>query len=452
MADPASGAAVRLLVGLGNAERERRLLPGLLESGEMVVAERCLAADQLLEALRERRGDAALVALDLHRLNAAVLAALQATGVPLIGLASGNPGLAAADGWAALLPADANAGQLSAAIAAALRGERLEPAGEQPEPDLLPAVEQPAGEAAPGVIGVASGKGSPGCTTVAVNLAAALGAVAPTLLVDLDVAGPSVCAVLGLDPTRNLFMLAHSEPRSAREWTRALEQETQPLGRGSAQCLVLAGIPKPSMRAAISLPFLQRLLPELRQRYRYVVLDVGSLGQSGDGAPHAWLASAAGQLLFVTAPNVLGVWHAKSALTHVPELEHQAVALVINQHDRRAHHTRADIEWALGRQAAAVIPYDHRAIEKALAAQRPVIFDRRSRAGRTLLDLAERLNGGYILLPNDAAVKTPGWARPWPKVQLPRRRKVTPAPGATLTAEPDVITEEVDDGDRAPAL
>src|SRR5581483_8355106 len=202
------------------------------------------------------------------------------------------------------------------------------------------------------------------------NLAAALGAVAPTLLVDLDVAGPSVCAVLGLDPTRNLFMLAHSEPRSAREWTRALEQETQPLGRGSAQCLVLAGIPKPSMRAAISLPFLQRLLPELRQRYRYIVLDVGSVGVSGADAPQAWLASAAGQLLFVTAPNVLGVWHAKSALTQVPELGHQAMALVISQHDRRTHYTRADIEWALGRQAAAFFSYDTGATEKALAARR----------------------------------------------------------------------------------
>ena len=441
---------MRLLVGLGNAERERRLLPGLLESGQLVVAERCLAADQLLDALRERRGDAAIIALDLHRLNIALLAAMHATGVPLIGLAAGGGAVATADVWAALLPADADAAQLAAAIQAAVRGERLEPALEPAEAELPVAPESPVDDIAPGVIAVVSGKGSPGCTTVAVNLAAALGAVAPTLLVDLDLTGPSVCAVLGLDPTRNLFMLAHAEPRSAREWTRALEQESQPLGRGSSQGLVLTGIPKPTMRAAISLPFLQRLLPELRQRYRYVVLDIGSLGAGADDAGHAWLAAAAGQLLFVTAPNVLGVWHAKSALAHVPELEHQAVALVINQHDRRTHHTRADIEWALGRQAAAVVPYDHRAIEKALSAQQPVIFDRHSRAGKVLLDLAERLNGGYILLPNEGASKTPGWVKAWPKVQLPRRtvrpmREPVPVPDGTTR-------EEVEDGDRAPAL
>src|SRR5579883_687878 len=148
MADREPGAAVRLLVGLGNAERERRLLPGLLESGELVVAERCLAADQLLDALRERRGDAALIALDLHRLNVSLLAAMQVTGVPLIGLAAGGSALASADGWAALLPADADAGQLSAAIQAAIRGERLEPAASEPEP-MLPVAEAPAEETSP---------------------------------------------------------------------------------------------------------------------------------------------------------------------------------------------------------------------------------------------------------------------------------------------------------------
>jgi hypothetical protein len=43
---------IRLAVGLADAERERALLPPLMERGDFAVVDRCLAADQLLECVR----------------------------------------------------------------------------------------------------------------------------------------------------------------------------------------------------------------------------------------------------------------------------------------------------------------------------------------------------------------------------------------------------------------
>src|SRR5207237_10090599 len=92
------------------------------------------------------------------------------------------------------------------------------------------------------LLAVTSGYGSPGRTTLAVNLAAALGTVAPTVLVDADLVGPSVAAYLDLDPTRNLYMLAHAEPETVRDWDRALDQELQSLDPRSRQAVALCGL------------------------------------------------------------------------------------------------------------------------------------------------------------------------------------------------------------------
>ncbi len=269
-----------------------------------------------------------------------------------------------------------------------------------------------------GTIAVTGGRGSPGCTTVAINLAAALGAVSPTVCVDASHA-PSVAAYLDADPTRNLYMLAHAHPSAPREWDRALEQELQPLDRRSPQGLVLAGVPKPEMWGGITGDFIARLLAELRRRYRYVVVDVGS--RPADSAPGVWGAALKGadQTLFVVAADLVGVWRARTALEHLlgreRPFDHSGstsgpVALVVNRHDRRHHHGRGEIEWALGLSATAMVPYDHGGTERAIAAQRPAVLDARSRAGQALLDLARRIDGGQLVLPPEPeAGRRSGW-------------------------------------------
>jgi MinD-like ATPase involved in chromosome partitioning or flagellar assembly len=259
--------------------------------------------------------------------------------------------------------------------------------------------------AAPGratVIVVASGHGAPGRTTVALNLATALGAVAPTVLIDADMSGPTVAAYVDGDPTRNLAMVAHAEPATARDWARAIEQELQPLGERSRGGAVLCGLPRAEMRAAISAPFAERLIAELAGHHRYVVVDVAAELLGPEAVVHRTVLALADEVFLVAAADLAGLWHAREALRRfgaqvgVPA---ERVRLVINRYDRRFHHTRTEIEWALGLPAAAVISHDQAGVQRAIAAQRPVVLDERSRAGRALLDLAERLHGGRVLLP-----------------------------------------------------
>ncbi len=415
-----SPRTLRLAVGLGDPERERALLPALSESGEFVVAERCLAADQLLACLERGQVDAALVASGLHRLNGSVLGDLVRTRVPLVLLtttAGEQPGQQLAE---VVLPLDADAEAVRQALVAAVRGERPRPASPRVKQEQSPPQPAKAPSLPPtalSTIAVASGHGSPGRTTVALNLAAALGAVAPTVLVDADLSGPSLAACLDADPTRNLYMIAHAEPETARDWEHALAQETQPLSPRSPHGVVLCGVPKLEMRTGISVRFFERLVAELQQRYHHVLLDVGADLLGSEAALHRTALRLGQRILLVASADLVGLWHARTVLglfTGSLQVDLDRLALIINRHDRKYHHGRTEIEWALGVPTAAVIPYDHGAAQRALAAQQPLVLSGRSRAGRCLLDLAERVHGGSIVLPPEPArngrARWLGWA------------------------------------------
>lgn len=401
---------IRLAVGLADPERERALLPALSERGDFAIVERCLAAEQLLDCARGGRVEAILVAFDLHRLSATVLAELARTGVPLVLLAphSDDPR------WQTLpvLPLETDPETVRRALWAAVHGERpapITPVAEASANEPPMAAQNPSG--AVSVIAVAGGQGSPGRTTVALSLAAALGAIAPTVLVDGDLSGPSLAAHLDADPTRGLYMLAHAGPQAAHEWARAIEQETQPISARSRHAVVLCGVPKPEMRSGISSQLFEQLIGELQQRYHHVILDVGADLLGPEGAAHRSALRLAHQVLLVASADLVGLWRARAALGLLQsqlQISLDRVALVVNRYDRRYHHSRSEIEWALGLPSAAVIPFDHAGIQRAIAAQRPIAFDKRSRAGRALLDLAERVHGGAIALPPEPTRE--GWA------------------------------------------
>jgi Flp pilus assembly CpaE family ATPase len=282
------------------------------------------------------------------------------------------------------------------------------------------------------VLAVASGHGSPGRTTIALNLAVALGAVAPTLLVDADLGGASVAAALDLDPTRNLAMLAHAAPETPRDWERGFAQETQPLVARSPQGAVLCGIPKPELRANVTARFFERLLAEARRRYRYVVVDVGTDLLGADTSLHRLTLGLADQILLVSTADLIGLWHARSSMALLRSqlgIAPGAVVLLLNRYDRRYHHGRGEIEWTLGVSAGAVIPEDHARAQRAVAAQLPLILDRQSRAGRAVLELAERIHGGQVVLPPEAPKSPRRW--PWtswhvPHLRWPHRRSGAP--------------------------
>lgn len=327
----------------------------------------------------------------------------------------------------------------------------------------------------PGLVAIGGAGGGAGCTTVAVSLATALGAVAPTCLVELCPQPGGVASLLRLDPVHNLSLVGHTvatagvagvEGRpspivppsgnngvgrpvagqvrpvpaaggwpgpAAPVWGRAIEQEAQPIGERSPLGWALCGPKRVGggglwgelwLARVLSPAFVEGLLAALRRRYRYVVADLGDLslldvlsrGESpGDegtfrvdaGVAGAALATlrAADRLLLVTGGDLVSAGRARDTLLRLRELpgwRPERVGLVLNRYDPAYHFERWQLEEALGIGTAAVVPFDHAGAQRALQAQQAVVLDRRSRAGRALLGLADRLHGGRVRLPPDA--------------------------------------------------
>lgn len=452
--------AVRVILGVTDDAREKALLDALEGAGGYHIRRRLLASP-LLDDARADACDAVIVSADLTGLTATRLRELAGLGVPTVLLVD-TPDPERWRGLAStVLPSNAPAEEVVAGLAGVLRIGRVpatrEPSGAAPDDLGTPAepsrrrrapldgshaVESGgAAGASPDtdhclVVTVASGGGSPGRSTVAVGLAARLGAEAPTLLVDADLAAPAVAALLDLDPRRNIHMLAGRQGGSARAWEDALAEELQPLGPASPHLRVLCGILGPADRRAVDGTFLERLLARVAGRFRYVVVDVGAELASPEFALHQGAVALADEVLLVASPEVAGLHRVREALAVVRgELGVPAdrVHLVLNRFDRRVHTYGIDqIEWNLGQPLAAVVPDDPGGVGRALAAQRPVVFERRSRAGRALNALARRVHGEALAPLTIATV--PGGDGPRPLAGGP------PTERPTGTALPRVRT------------
>jgi hypothetical protein len=226
-------------------------------------------------------------------------------------------------------------------------------------------------------------------------------------------------------------MLAHNDPRTPGDWDHALVQEAQPLDPRSPHGVVLCGVPKPAMRAAVTLPFFERALAELRARYRYVLLDVGADLLGAEAMVHRAALGLADQILLVGTADLVGLSRLRAALNLCQTqlgLPPSHVALVINRYERRRHHRRGEIAWALETPLAAVVPYDYAGTQRAFAAQRPVTLMGRSGAGRALLALAGRIHAGRIALPAEARGRSLWWYRAVPASPAPVGPQVPAAP------------------------
>ncbi|MBV9354438.1 MAG: hypothetical protein JO023_02810 [Chloroflexi bacterium] len=425
----AGGSRLRVALALGDQEREQRLRPALETDPDLLVVAQCLAADQLVEVVETQRLDGVIVACDVHRLTEAVLRQLDRRGPPLV-LLDRDP---RAERWQDLrgvvLPLDVEAAAVASAIKSARRGQRPV---HQARPTIAaePPVQPSEADSVRNVIVVGGSHGSPGRSTVAINLATALGAAASTVLVDLDLSSPSIAAYLDLDPSQNICTLGHTVGEDGLGWTRALADELQPMGQASPHGRVLCGLPKRELRSSITPGLIERLVAELARRHRYVVLDVGAelLGSGPIPNGHRAALGCATKTLLVTASDLIGLWHMRTALATLAsqQLSLDQAHLVINRFDARHHHGRSEIEWHLGVPTAAVIPYDQRGVQRAVAEQRPVVLDGSSRAGRALLGLGERLHQDRLRLPPEPRRDA---SEPWWRRWRPPAFLRTPAPG-----------------------
>jgi MinD-like ATPase involved in chromosome partitioning or flagellar assembly len=426
--------SLRLALGLGDQELEQRLRPALDTSDDLVVVAQCLAADQLLEVVESREVDAAIVAWSLHRLTDVVLEQLDRASVPIVLLVPDPHDPRWKTRAGPVLPLDADASTVRQVALAARRGGRV-PTRSRPnaDPVRMKTANSPEPRAS-SIIAVAGGMGSPGRTTVALNLAAALGAVVPTVLVEADLSAPALAAYLDRDPSRNLCTLAHAVREDPNAWSSALEDDLQPLSSHSRSAMLVCGPPKREMRASVAPAFFDRLVAELAVRFRYVVLDVGPelLGMDSAAANHRAALACAQQLLIVSAPDLAGLWHCRTALDQLERqlgIERASASLVLNRHDARYHHSRSEVEWHLGIPVAVVLPFDHAGVQRATAQQRPLVVDHTSRAARAILELAERLHHGRLRAPvADFAGSVSWWRRILPARGPRVVRRPMPAP------------------------
>jgi MinD superfamily P-loop ATPase len=409
---------ISVALGLGDQELEQRLRPSLESLDDLHVVAQCLAADQLLQFVSSRRVEALVVAWSLHRLTDAILDELDRPGVTLVLLVV-DP---SEERWrrrrGPVLALDAEPEAVHQAIVGARPGARFpaRPVAAS-EPVVRKPVDQP--EAGPGgVVAVAGGAGSPGRTTLAINLATALGAAAPTVLVELDLCAPAAAAYLDADPSRNLCTLAHAVRDDPHLWGPALGDELQSLFSRSTQAMLLCGPPKREMRTSLGPTLIARLIDELAHRFQWVIIDTGPelIGVETAAATHRAALARADHVLLVSAADFVGLWHTRTALEQFERLigiERRRVNVVLNRHDARFHHSRQEVEWHLGAPVVAVIPFDHAGLQRATSEQRPAVLDPSSRSGRAMLTVAEGLHAGrpHVPLPISARARGSWWRR-----------------------------------------
>jgi Flp pilus assembly CpaE family ATPase len=242
-----------------------------------------------------------------------------------------------------------------------------------------------------------------GRTTVAVGLSRALGARTSVVLVDADTRFGTTPFTLGMSAGHSVCQLAEKHLPSADAWDAALDQELQPMD--GSRALVLAGVPRPSMRPHFTPSFYEQLLEVLVERFAFVVMDTSGGGWStADSGIDGVSLHLADQILLVIRPDVQGVALAREALKHWSG-GRKRISLVLADIGNRgqARERRGEIEDVLGLNAVAMVPFDPKGIRDAGRRRRPIVCQRSARAAAPLLGLAGHLvGGGPVVMPPDA--------------------------------------------------
>jgi MinD-like ATPase involved in chromosome partitioning or flagellar assembly len=389
------------------------------ESGLKLV--RARSAPDLLERLNQHVGQVILVDDDLHLLDAAAVAQLGRSGLPVVALAR-DPGIGfwRASG-AIVLSWETAAAEIAATLIAAAAGDQVA---------ARPAITQPKWVMAPHgglqVIAFWPAPGAPGATTFATSSAAILSAVQKTVLVDLNTTGAAVAAQLDagghVRQRRTLLDVVAAAPGRVDDhegWLTAVRSSVQPAPSLGPQASVLYGVPQPERRSELStVASVAPLIDALREDFPFVLLDLGSgpvHGSSIEAQVTATALQHADQVLFVTTPDQAGLHRATMALREAGSvLDLERTAVLLNHWDRRFHEPPPNIEVRLGLPIVAVVPEDRVAAQRALRAGRPVVGERDSRMRKPLLDLLDRVVvAGQVTLPADHPWREPSslWSR-----------------------------------------
>jgi len=210
-------------------------------------------------------------------------------------------------------------------------------------------------------VAVYSGKGSPGATFVATNLAAAMARIGmEVLLLDLDPAGGDVCCYLGLNPRRGLYPLLRMEGIPTDPERLLVEAEER------SGLLVLCGFPEACELGSPEM--LVSVLKTAKGSGRTLVADIGRVSEA-----NASLAAEAELVILVVRPDLVSVLGAERALRllEAARAGGERIAAVVCGLERRRPADKAEVADALGLPIVGAVPLDRRGARKALLAQSP---------------------------------------------------------------------------------
>jgi Flp pilus assembly CpaE family ATPase len=394
-----------VLTAADGAAWEERLVAAFERGAHPVeIVRRCVDVVDLLAVAASGQGRAALITAALRRLDVDAVDRLRAAGVLPVGVV-GRGDQDAEDrlrsvGIAFVVPDDAQPAVVAAVLAEAVRSETSDPDGSAAAlltrrafGDPATSMPVPPGSAAPlptghpqrrgSVVAVWGPTGAPGRTTVAVTLAdelARLGAM--SLLVDADVYGGTVAAVLGL---------LDESPGLAAACRQAGGQRLD-VGALAALCWqlaprfrVLTGIPLasrwPELRPAAIAP----VLSAARALADFTVVDCGfcletdeelsfdTVAPRRNGATLAVLDDA-DLVVVVGAADPIGMQRLVRGLAELRDSEVAAPQWVVLNRVRdgvvpgnAAAELTAALERFAGRTPAGLLPADPRALDAALA-------------------------------------------------------------------------------------
>lgn len=257
-------AALALFIDRGT---ENRLLGDIVENGHSVVA-RLQSIAETLALLASHPPDVVLVSATRNALTSELLAAGDNRGVRVIALATSDAErryaaglglhevLDAASSWAAIDDVITRGVPVPSRVGDATRTSAAPPVGT--------------------VVAVWGPSGSPGRTTLAINIAAEIAAAGHTVvLADVDTYSGAVAPTLGMLDEAPGFAaacrLAGSESLTRSEFERVAQRYNSPHGA----FWVLTGLGRPSRWPELSSTRVTQTIQALRNWADYIVLDTG---------------------------------------------------------------------------------------------------------------------------------------------------------------------------------
>jgi MinD-like ATPase involved in chromosome partitioning or flagellar assembly len=396
-----------VLTAADGAAWEERLVAAFERGPHPVeIVRRCVDAVDLLAVATSGQGRAVLVTPELRRLDVDAVDRLAAAGVVAVGVVPRADVEAEhrlrSVGIAHVVPADAEPSVVASVLVEAVRaGREAGPAGATgiaqrafADPTMSMPIPPGSGEPLPpheptrrgSVVAVWGPTGAPGRTTVAVTLADELARLGTaSLLVDADVYGGTVAAVLGLLDESPGFAAACRQATGQRLDIAALAALCWQLG---PKLRVLTGVPLASRWPELRPSAVPAVLSAARALADFTVVDCGfcletdeelsfdTVAPRRNGATLAVLDDA-DVIVVVGAADPIGMQRLVRGLAELRDTEVAAPVWVVLNRVRDGvvpGDTAAELAGALerfaGRSPAALLPADQRSIDAALATGR----------------------------------------------------------------------------------